>query len=90
MLICVALVTLTTLHSSRPRSTTLVSWASVRSMIFRDCMRVNLTRRALGYTQALRPGVKASIGLALDTQRLNETNPSGPAHKVGAHFVFEG
>ena len=35
-----------------------------------------------GYTQALRPGAKASFGLALDTQRLNETTPSGPAHKV--------
>ncbi|THH15852.1 hypothetical protein EW146_g4690 [Bondarzewia mesenterica] len=44
---------------------------------------------ALGYTQTLRPGVKASFGLALDTQRLNEVSPSGPAHKVGASFVFE-
>ncbi|KZT09237.1 voltage-dependent ion-selective channel [Laetiporus sulphureus 93-53] len=45
---------------------------------------------ALGYTQALRPGVKASFGLALDTQRLNEVSPTGPAHKVGASFTFEG
>jgi voltage-dependent anion channel protein 2 len=45
---------------------------------------------ALGYTQALRPGVKASFGLALDTQKLNEVSPSGPAHKVGASFTFEG
>lgn len=44
---------------------------------------------ALGYTQALRPGVKASFGLAIDTQKLNEVAPSGPAHKVGASFVFE-
>lgn len=44
---------------------------------------------ALGYTQTLRPGVKASFGLALDTQRLNEVVPSGPAHKVGASFTFE-
>ncbi|KAI9512378.1 eukaryotic porin/Tom40 [Russula earlei] len=44
---------------------------------------------AVGYTQALRPGVKASFGLALDTQRLNDAGPSGPAHKVGAQFVFE-
>ncbi|KDQ62625.1 hypothetical protein JAAARDRAFT_30539 [Jaapia argillacea MUCL 33604] len=44
---------------------------------------------ALGYTQALRPGVKASFGLALDTQKLNEASPSGSAHKVGASFVFE-
>lgn len=43
-----------------------------------------------GYTQSLRPGVKASFGLALDTQRLNEVTPTGPAHKLGAHFVFEG
>ena len=41
-----------------------------------------LIKNQLGYTQALRPGVKASFGLALDTQRLNETTPSGPAHKV--------
>ncbi|KII90797.1 hypothetical protein PLICRDRAFT_106112 [Plicaturopsis crispa FD-325 SS-3] len=44
---------------------------------------------ALGYTQALRPGVKASFGLALDTLRLNEASPSGPSHKIGASFVFE-
>jgi voltage-dependent anion channel protein 2 len=43
----------------------------------------------VGYTQALRPGVKASFGLALDTQRLNDASPLGPAHKVGAQFVFE-
>ncbi|KAI6129796.1 eukaryotic porin/Tom40 [Pisolithus croceorrhizus] len=44
---------------------------------------------ALGYTQTLRPGVKASFGLALDTQRLNDVVPTGPAHKVGASFTFE-
>jgi len=44
---------------------------------------------ALGYTQALRPGVKASFGVAIDTQRLNDTGAAGPAHKVGAQFVFE-
>jgi len=44
---------------------------------------------AVGYTQALRPGVKASFGLALDTQRLNDAGQAGPAHKVGAQFVFE-
>ena len=44
----------------------------------------------VGYTQALRPGVKASFGLALDTQRLNDASSlGGPAHKVGAQFVFE-
>jgi voltage-dependent anion channel protein 2 len=42
-----------------------------------------------GYTQALRPGVKASFGLALDTQKLNDVTATGPAHKVGASFVFE-
>ena len=35
---------------------------------------------SLGYTQALRPGVKATFGLALDTQKL--TSQSGAAHKV--------
>ncbi|KAF5315417.1 hypothetical protein D9619_007347 [Psilocybe cf. subviscida] len=44
---------------------------------------------ALGYTQTLRPGVKASFGLALDTQKLNDANPVGPAHKVGVQFVFD-
>jgi voltage-dependent anion channel protein 2 len=44
----------------------------------------------LGYTQSLRPGVKASFGLALDTARLNEVGAAGPAHKVGASFTFEG
>ncbi len=46
--------------------------------------------RALGYTQALRPGVRASFGLAIDTQRLNDVAPTGPAHKIGASFTFEG
>ncbi|KAE9394873.1 hypothetical protein BT96DRAFT_966875 [Gymnopus androsaceus JB14] len=44
---------------------------------------------ALGYTQALRPGVKLGLGLAVDTQKLNQASPSGPAHKVGASFTFE-
>ncbi|KAJ3717127.1 voltage-dependent ion-selective channel [Lentinula raphanica] len=44
---------------------------------------------ALGYTQALRPGVKLGLGLAVDTQKLNQVSPSGPAHKVGASFVFD-
>ncbi|KAG8758736.1 Mitochondrial porin, partial [Ceratobasidium sp. 428] len=35
----------------------------------------------LGYTQALRPGVRASFGLALDTQRLNDTSAGPAAHK---------
>jgi voltage-dependent anion channel protein 2 len=43
----------------------------------------------LGYTQSLRPGVKASFGLALDTQKLNDPSPLGPAHKVGVSFVFD-
>lgn len=45
--------------------------------------------RGAGYTQTLRPGVKASFGLALDTQRLNDVAPSGPAHKVGASISFD-
>ncbi|KAH8924884.1 hypothetical protein BT69DRAFT_1260875 [Atractiella rhizophila] len=45
----------------------------------------------LGYTQALRPGVKASFGVAIDTQKLNGVDATGSAaHKVGAQFVFEG
>lgn len=40
-----------------------------------------------GYTQTLRPGVKASFGLALDTQKLNDANPVGPAHKV-CEYIF--
>ena len=44
----------------------------------------------VGYTQALRPGVRANFGLALDTQRLNDTTSSVAAHKVGASFTFEG
>ncbi|GFZ43353.1 Mitochondrial outer membrane protein porin [Saitozyma sp. JCM 24511] len=42
----------------------------------------------LGYTQALRPGVKASFGLGLDTSRLNDPTAGQAAHKVGASFTF--
>ncbi|KAF7314515.1 hypothetical protein MKEN_00924600 [Mycena kentingensis (nom. inval.)] len=44
---------------------------------------------ALGYTQSLRPGLKASFGVAVDTQKLNEVDPAGSVHKVGMSFVFE-
>jgi voltage-dependent anion channel protein 2 len=45
---------------------------------------------ALGYVQSIRPGFKASFGLALDTQKLNDTTAAGgPSHKVGASFTFE-
>jgi len=44
---------------------------------------------AIGYTQTIRPGVKASFGLAVDTQKLNDPAPAGPSHKVGVHLVFE-
>ncbi|KAJ7069618.1 eukaryotic porin/Tom40 [Mycena amicta] len=44
---------------------------------------------ALGYTQSLRPGLKASFGVAVDTQKLNEVDPAGAAHKVGLSLVFE-
>lgn len=45
----------------------------------------------LGYTQALRPGVKASFGLAIDTQKLSSTSEAHgvPSHKVGAQLTFE-
>jgi len=49
----------------------------------------NLGVIALGYTQTLRPGVKASFGLALDTQKLNDNQPAGPTHKVGLNLVFD-
>ena len=49
---------------------------------------------SLGYTQALRPGVKVSLGLALDTQKIGGVNGEGEkaghnAHRVGASFTFE-
>ncbi len=38
---------------------------------------------SLGYTQTIRPGVKGSFGLALDTQKFNDVTPNvGPMHKV--------
>ncbi|KAF9517198.1 hypothetical protein BS47DRAFT_543906 [Hydnum rufescens UP504] len=49
----------------------------------------NVGLLSLGYTQTLRPGVKASFGLLLDTQRLNDTTGGSP-HKVGASFTFDG
>lgn len=42
----------------------------------------------LGYTQALRPGVKASLGLALDTVKLSDAGGAN-AHKAGFSLVFE-
>ena len=45
---------------------------------------------AAGYVQALRPGVRASFGLALDTQRLNDVSSEAAAHKVGASITSEG
>jgi len=42
----------------------------------------------LGYTQALRPGVKVSFGLALDSTRLNDPAAGQAAHKVGTSFTF--
>ncbi|GAA6013105.1 hypothetical protein JCM10207_006173 [Rhodosporidiobolus poonsookiae] len=37
-----------------------------------------------GYTKALRPGVKASFGLAVDTANLGAA-----AHKVGSSLTFD-
>ena len=42
-----------------------------------------------GYTQALRPGVKGSFGLAIDTQKLNDVSPTGPAHKVCRYTTLQ-
>jgi hypothetical protein len=66
---------------SRRRSTTPVSFPLVRFAYACFIPRADLH---LGYTQALRPGVKASFGLALDTRSLNEASHAhhGPAHKV--------
>lgn len=43
----------------------------------------------LGYTQALRPGVKTSLGLALDTKAFSASEAVTPSHKVGAALFFE-
>ena len=43
----------------------------------------------LGYTQALRPGVKASFGVQVETNKLNGSHDAH-AHRVGASFTFEG
>lgn len=43
----------------------------------------------LGYTQALRPGVKTSLGLALDTKAFAATETATPSHKFGAALFFE-
>ncbi|KAJ9110513.1 hypothetical protein QFC22_006720 [Naganishia vaughanmartiniae] len=40
------------------------------------------------YTQPFRPGVKATFGLVLDTQKLHSTSARTAVHKVGAAFVF--
>ena len=48
----------------------------------------------LGYTQLLNPGVKASFGVAIDTQKLSQSGamdsekPAGAAHSVGASLVL--
>lgn len=82
-------VTSTRLPSSRLRLTMLVYSLLVGvPRAFNLFIVIHVILR-LGYTQALRPGVKASFGLALDTQRLNDAGHAGPAHKVGAQFVFE-
>lgn len=44
---------------------------------------------ALGYAQALRPGVKATFGLALDTLKLASGSTDASAHKLGASLTFE-
>ncbi|KAJ9124584.1 hypothetical protein QFC24_003377 [Naganishia onofrii] len=40
------------------------------------------------YTQPFRPGIKATFGLALDTQKLHSASARIAAHKVGASLVF--
>jgi len=36
----------------------------------------------LSFSQKFNEGVRATFSLALDTTKLNELSPSGPAHKV--------
>jgi len=47
----------------------------------------------LGYTQLLRPGVKGSFGVALDTQKLSsgglDEKATGPAHNIGFSLTFD-
>ncbi|KAG0005293.1 Mitochondrial porin [Modicella reniformis] len=45
---------------------------------------VNAGVIGLGYTQSLRQGVKASVGVLFDTTKLDQA-----AHKMGFSFVFE-
>ena len=71
--------------SSKLRSTTLVSSASVS--FFLPWYMVIQFNNLVGYTQALRPGVKASFALALDTQKLNDSTLAGPAHKVSLLYT---
>jgi voltage-dependent anion channel protein 2 len=54
------------------------------SLVLLNCIYM----RWIGYTQTLRPGVKASFGVALDTQKLNDPSPVGPSHKVRFPFFF--
>ena len=44
---------------------------------------------ALGYAQALRPGIKATFGLALDALKLTSGSADASAHKLGASLTFE-
>ena len=49
------------------------------------CCSNNAGIVGLAYTQALRPGVKASFGIAIDTQRLNDRewlSPSGICYRT--------
>ncbi|KDQ13950.1 hypothetical protein BOTBODRAFT_44879 [Botryobasidium botryosum FD-172 SS1] len=44
----------------------------------------------LSYTQLLRSGAKSTFGLVIDTQKSNNATAASAAHKIDAHFVFEG
>jgi hypothetical protein len=50
-------------------------------------MAIQFNNLVVGYTQALRPGIKASFALALDTQKLNDSTLAGPAHKVSSPYT---
>lgn len=88
------------------RATSTAQLSSVRSrsyylhgQVLRDVIRTeakinNSGLLVLGYTQLLNPGVKASFGVAIDTQKLSQSGamdsekPAGAAHSVGASLVL--
>jgi len=42
----------------------------------------------LSFSQKFNEGVRATFSLSLDTTKLNELSPSGPAHKVTLKYYY--